>query len=341
MVRAVRSSLTISLLVCMLAQAAFGTSLIMERDSEYVARVGAVSRRFVVVEAISPRLRRHFRSGFAAERVASVLRKNGIRFRIKDRPTAGWNPSDAIRPKIVVVVLHDSSTEKLTLSLNLISYEQRSGSRFTPSLSAKKELSVEGALGADTQRVVARFFKAASTELLEAITKEYQRGTIRPRVPHSRRWHVEQRLLDRDPYRGRVYLALLAGTPAVLNAKLGYWGSLDFPVGFSIVGGFTSTAYRGVEATLDWMLDNEGEWRQAIGLSGGYLGTSSTNETQEKDSLGRVIKVTRTTVQQLELMVGPTYQLHWKSFSLSLGCRFSLESRQLVPHGQVGWRLPL
>ncbi|MCB0418518.1 MAG: hypothetical protein KDD39_12775 [Bdellovibrionales bacterium] len=327
-------------LICLLGASwalAQGTTLETERDTEYrVAGERAVTRRFVVVEAIPNGLDKRLRNGFGAERVAAVLRRNRIAYRIQIKPKQGWSNADSVRPKLVFSAVSDDD-ERTTFSLSLITYHENGG-RFTPRLNEKLDLTIEGQVGSENRSVIARFLTRSTRKLLVELRQEVARGMIQLQGASD---HRSTTWLDRDPYRGKLFVGVAAGTPAIVNAQLGYWGSRAFPVSFVLSGGYLSMDYRGAEAAVSWIADNDGDWRHSIGMAAGIYGTSLTSESEEKDSVGRVIKITRVTTKQLEFAAGPFYQVHWKSFSLSGGCRMLLRDKTLLPHVQLSWRLPL
>ncbi|MCB0404135.1 MAG: hypothetical protein KDD51_05065 [Bdellovibrionales bacterium] len=317
---------------------ALGTTLEAERDTEYrIAGRRTFSRSFVVVEGVSENVRKHLRPGFGAEQVATVLRRSRVQYRIRIKPNEGWSNADAVRPKLVFSAEYDESAKRTEFSLSLVIYVENEGT-FTPQLIEKKDLTIEGPIASESRGIVARFLSRSTYRLLGELRREAARGPIRLTGFNAGN---SVTLLDRDLYRGKLFVGLAAGTPAIVNAQFGYWGSRSFPVSFVLSGGYLSMDYRGAEAALSWVADNEGEWRHAFGMAAGVYGTSLTSETQEKDSLGRVIKLTRVTTKQMEFAAGPFYQIHWNSFSLSGGCRMLLRDKTLIPHVQLSWRLPL
>ncbi|MEZ4749337.1 MAG: hypothetical protein R3B54_01535 [Bdellovibrionota bacterium] len=203
-----------------------GTTLEAERDTQYqIGGRSTIPRHIVVVEAVPQSLQKKLRPGFGAERIASVLRRNRIAYRIRVKPKQGWGRTDSVGPKLVFSAESDELLERTKFSLSLITYSENDG-RFTPTLHSRKDLAVEGRIAGDTQGVVARFLTRSTAQLLKELRHELARGPIR--IEGS--WgHDTTTWLDRDPYRGKFFVGLAAGYSGDCERlQAGYWGSDPF-----------------------------------------------------------------------------------------------------------------
>lgn len=115
-----------------------------------------------------------------------------------------------------------------------------------------------------------------------------------------------------------LQLGATVGTPARLNLNVAWWGVGKLPIVLGGSGMYFDRKTRGAQADLGWLVDREGSFQQAIGLSAAGFNESSTS-LEVRPNLNGSAQKEEVTLDRLRLYWGPTYTLQWGSLRLQTG----------------------
>jgi hypothetical protein len=270
------------------------------------------------------------------ELIAAALHRKGIRS--ESRPVRWWERlktnqtplSDALAPKLVVdlqVHRNGGDYEAIT-TVTVIAYQKEAtGLVLKPQKAWSKNQSFVGATPREVTESLVRATQAAIedsiptlarlTRLTDSSSVEVS-GGVRSKssgnsLSYSSKWN------DPDFRRGRLFTGISVGTPAILNLHLGYWGTASLPIVVNLSGMYLSDSSRGAQLELGWAFDNEGHFKQGIGLSFSWLTNTTTSQQTQTDVLGRVTSVDQITNISMNTFVGPTYFADFHSFHIQTG----------------------
>jgi hypothetical protein len=134
------------------------------------------------------------------------------------------------------------------------------------------------------------------------------------------------------PRPAQFELGLSAGTPALVNLNLGFWGTESVPLLARVYGGYWGYGL-GYGGELGWLFDNAGAFRQYL-AAGAEAGGGISPFTLDTGTISSV---------------GLHYGFNWKGFFLDVGLGYGETqrseilifnyrvSRGLMPSIQIGY----
>jgi hypothetical protein len=288
----------------------------------------------------------------------SQVKLSSRRLRLEPYPRDFFNDLKAhkiasrwvLSPKLFLMVAlkkeNGPSDYAFKCRLVYLEYEPVAGSKDTylSKIRWTKEQAFSGIAAHEVEAFLVRYLQKELETLAKFLKSREKKPTVEPvsvpstsssEVPYSLEWK------DPDSRRGRFYAGASAGTPTWLaNLNVGYWGSKAFPFLVEFSGMYYSVSQRGIEMDLAWIWDNEGDLKQAVGLS--VVGFNESSVATQQNQLG--FQTGTVTIDQMAFYGGPSYLMEWKNLQLRVGAPFRMDgaAQSTVRFlGQVGYTFPL